>query len=169
MLSAGGQGSGTIWTAMHKSPRSCRRRGWPRLCDWARHPMLGRAPARAQEQRGRNARSPTGEAPFLWRTRWCQAGPLCCPVHTEQTDLPGWRTRRHGKTPVPRCAILDVVSCFPGVLQQHWIDVSVRCPHGERYNESASKPGVTAVAGEMEKTKRYGAVVRSLVFETYHL
>ena len=28
-----------------------------------------------------------------------------------------------------RCAILDVVSWFPGVLQQLWIDVSVRCLH----------------------------------------
>ena len=66
-----------------------------------------------------------------------------------------------------RCAILDVVSWFPGVLQQLWIDVSVRCPHAERYNESASKPGVAAIAGEAEKTKRFGMAVRSLVFETY--
>ena len=66
-----------------------------------------------------------------------------------------------------RCAILDVVSWFPGVLQQLWTDVSVRCPHAERYHESASKPGVAAVAGEAEKTKRYGTAVRSLVFETY--
>ena len=66
-----------------------------------------------------------------------------------------------------RCAILDVVSWFPGVLQQLWIDVSVRCPHAERYNESASKPGVAAVAGEAEKTKRCGMAVRALVFETY--
>ena len=57
--------------------------------------------------------------------------------------------------PVPMC----------GVLQQLWIDVVVRCPHGECYNESASKPGVAA--GELEKTKRYGAAVRSLVFETH--
>ena len=28
-----------------------------------------------------------------------------------------------------RCAISDVVSWFPGVLQQLWLDVSVRCPH----------------------------------------
>ena len=69
--------------------------------------------------------------------------------------------------PVTRCAILDVVSWFPGVLQQLWIDVSVRCPHAERYNESASKPGVAAVAGEAEKTTRYGTAVRPLVFETY--
>ena len=54
----------------------------------------------------------------------------------------------------------------PGVLQQIWIDVSVRCPHAERYNESASKPGVAAAAGEAEKTKRCGTAVRSLVFET---
>ena len=63
--------------------------------------------------------------------------------------------------PERRCAILDVVSWFPGVLQQLWIDVSVRCPHTERYNESASKPGVPAVAGEAEETKRYGTAVRA--------
>ena len=64
------------------------------------------------------------------------------------------------------CAILDVVSWFPGVLQQLWINVSVRCPQVDRYTENASKPGVAAVAGEAEKTKRYGVGVRSLVFET---
>ena len=47
------------------------------------------------------------------------------------------------------------------------MDVSVRCPHAERCNESASKPGVAAVAGEAEKTKRYGAAVRASVSETY--
>ena len=66
-----------------------------------------------------------------------------------------------------RCAILDVVSWFPGVLQQLWTDVSVRCPHAERYNESASEPGVAAVAGEAERTKRCGMAVRPLVFEPY--
>ena len=68
---------------------------------------------------------------------------------------------------VMRCTILDVVSWFPGVLQQLWIVVSVRCPHAERYNETAPKPGVAAVAGEAEKTKRYGTAVRPLVFDTY--
>ena len=63
--------------------------------------------------------------------------------------------------PEMRCAILDVVSWFLGVLQQLWIDVSVRCPHAERYTDSASNP-----AGETEKTKRYGMAVRALVFET---
>ena len=58
--------------------------------------------------------------------------------------------------PKVRCAILDVVSWFLGVLQQLWIDVSMRCPHAEHYNENASKFGVAAVAGEMEKTKRCG-------------
>ena len=66
-----------------------------------------------------------------------------------------------------RCAILDVVSWFPGVLQQLWINVSVRCLHAERYNKSASRPGVAAVAGEWEKPMRYGMPVRPLVFETH--
>ena len=75
-------------------------------------------------------------------------------------------TNNDGAAPEMRYAILDVVSWFPGVLQQLWTDVSVRCPHAERYNESASKPGVAAGAGEAEKTKRCGTAVRALVFET---
>ena len=42
----------------------------------------------------------------------------------------------------------------------------VRCPHAERCNESASKPGVAVEAGESEKSMRYGTGVRPLVFET---
>ena len=81
-------------------------------------------------------------------------------------ELYDWVRKKDEAAPVMRCAIFDVVSWFPGVLQQLWIDVSVRCPHAECHNESASEPGVAAVAGEAEKTKRYGTAVRSLVFET---
>ena len=81
-------------------------------------------------------------------------------------ELYDWVNNNSEAPPKMRFAILDVVSWFPGVLQQLWIDVSARCPHAERYNESASKPGVAAVAGEAEKTKRCGTP-RSLVFETY--
>ena len=81
-------------------------------------------------------------------------------------ELCDWVKNNDEAALVVLCAILDVVSWFPSVQQQLWIDVSVRCPHAERYNESASKPGVAAVAGEAEKTKRYGTAVRALVFET---
>ena len=80
-------------------------------------------------------------------------------------ELYGWVRKNNEAAPNMRCAILDVVSWFPCVLQQLWIDVSVRCPHAEHYNESASKRGVAAVAGEAEKTGRYGMAVRALVFE----
>ena len=46
--------------------------------------------------------------------------------------------------PVMRCTVFAAVSAAT------LIDASVRCPHAERYNESASKPGVAAVAGEKE-------------------
>ena len=82
-------------------------------------------------------------------------------------ELYDWVQNNNEAAPEMRCAILDVVSWFPGVLKQLWIDVSVRCPHAERYNESASKTGDAAAAGETEKTKRYSMAVRSLVFETY--
>ena len=81
-------------------------------------------------------------------------------------ELHEWVRNKDEAAPVMRCGILDVVSWFAGVLQQLWTVASVRCPHAERYNASASKPGVAAVAGEAEKTKRYGTAVRSLVFET---
>ena len=81
--------------------------------------------------------------------------------------LHDWVSNDNGAAPKVRCAILDVVCGFPGVLQQLWIDVSVQCPHAKSYNESASKPGVAAVAGEAEKTKRYGTAVRPLVFVTH--
>ena len=67
--------------------------------------------------------------------------------------------------PVQRCAVLGVLSWFAGVLRQIWIDVSVRCPHAERYNESSSKTGLAAMTGEREKVARYGLLVTALVFE----
>ena len=68
------------------------------------------------------------------------------------SELYDWVSNNNEAACKMRCAILDVVSWLPGVLQQLWIDVYVRCPHAERYNLSASKPGVA---------------VRPLVFETY--
>ena len=82
-------------------------------------------------------------------------------------ELYGWVSNDNDAAPKARCVILDVVSLFLGDLQQLWIEVSVRCPQAERYNESVSKPGVAAVAGAAEKMKRYGTAVRSVVFVTY--
>ena len=77
-------------------------------------------------------------------------------------ELYDWVRNNNEAAPVMRCAILDVVLLVP------WRpDATLRCPHAERHNESASKPGVVAVAGEAEKTRRYGTAVRSLVYETY--
>ena len=56
-------------------------------------------------------------------------------------ELYDWEKNNNEAAPVMRCATFGVVSWFLGVLQELWIDVSVRCPHAERYNESASKPG----------------------------
>ena len=71
-----------------------------------------------------------------------------------------WVSNNNEAAPKMRCAILDVVSWFPGTS-------ACDTRTAERYNESASKPGVAAVAVEAEKTKRYGMAVRALVFETF--
>ena len=46
-----------------------------------------------------------------------------------------WVVPKPGEHLAIRCAIVAVVSWFPGVLQQLWIDASVRCSHAERYND----------------------------------
>ena len=66
-------------------------------------------------------------------------------------ELYDWVSNDNETAPEIRFAILDVVSWFLGVLQQLWIHVSVRCPHAERYNESASKPGSLQLLGKRRK------------------
>ena len=87
-------------------------------------------------------------------------------LQSYSSGLYDWVKPQPDAEPVLRCSIMDVVSCFPEVLQQLWVDVSVRCPHAERYHESALETRVAAGSGKLEKPKRYGAAVRSLVFET---
>ena len=176
MLSAGGPGTGTSWTAMHKSPTELAQNAQWRMATALR---LGATPdagprsvcALKQETDGHMCEQSLATHPFH---------PFCCKYagarnrphrvvqctlrrlveqaggHADMQrhvlELYDWHTNKDGKAPVMRCAILDVVSWFPGVLQQYWIDVSVRCPHAERYRDSASKPGAAACAGE---TKRY--------------
>ena len=83
------------------------------------------------------------------------------------SELFEWTGPQNGAAPVMHCTIMDVVSWFHGVLHQLWIDVSVRCPHAERYHDSASTREVAAGAGETKKTKRYGTAVGALFGESY--
>ena len=57
-------------------------------------------------------------------------------------DIYDWVMAKREGAPLMQCAVVDVVCWFPEVLQKLWMDVSAQCPHAERYNESASKPGV---------------------------
>ena len=79
--------------------------------------------------------------------RTAQSSTLCAGSLSKQAVHGSVRNNSEA-APVMRCAILDVVSWFPGVLQQLWIDVSARCPHAERCNESASKPGWLQLLGK---------------------
>ena len=171
MLSAGGPGTGTCWTAMHKSPTEWR---------MATALRLGATPDAGPRSTCALSKGNDGDM-FEQSLATHPFHPFCCkyggartrPHRAVQHNLrrlieqaggyadverhvPELYDRVKNKdeaAPVRRCAILDVVSWFPGVLQQFWINVSVRCPHAERHNESASKPGVATVAGEAEKTK----------------
>ena len=70
-------------------------------------------------------------------------------------------------------AIMDVVAAFPNATRQHWIDVTVRSPHAERYNTSGTRnacncPGFAATKGAEDKWERYQSEdVIPIAFETY--
>ena len=175
MLSAWEPGTGTYWTAVHKSPTELSQNAQWRMATALR---LGAAPdadprsmcALLKGNDGDICEQSLSAHPFYstfggararpHRTVQCtlrrlieQAGGYA-DMERQVPELYDWVKNNNEAAPVMRCAILDVASWFWGVLQQLWIDVSVRCPHAERCNESALKPGAAAVAGDAEKTKR---------------
>ena len=62
---------------------------------------------------------------------------------------------------------LDVVATWPTLLEQHAVDVTIRCPGAARYGPVAEEAGGTATQAEGEKRDRYGAEVMPLAFETW--
>ena len=63
--------------------------------------------------------------------------------------------------------VLDVVASPPAGFSTFTADITVRCPHSERYAGAATTPGRAANDGELEKFERYGDTVSPLSFETY--
>ena len=176
MLSAGGSGTITTWTAMHKSHTDILQNAQWRAATALRLGLLPDVGPRATCALHQSNDGDTCEFFFLLQVWRCQG--QTAPgdsVRAAQVDRASWggegrrealRTenavsqssmtgsgRNAIRRPTIRCAIWDVVSWYAGVLQQLWIDVSVRSPHAERYNESAAKLGAAASAGETEKSE----------------
>ena len=176
MLSAGGPGTGT-WTAMHKSPTELAQNAEWRMATALRLGATPDAGPRStcalrkgndgdmREQSlaahsfcckyGRARNRPHRAVQCTLRRLIEQAGSYA-DMERHVPELYCWVRKNNEAAPEMRCAILDVVSWFLGVLQQLWMDVSVRCPHAERYNESASKPGVQLLG----KRRRQSVMVR---------
>lgn len=69
-------------------------------------------------------------------------------------------------------AVMDIVAAFPNATRQYWIDVTVRSPHADRYNETArnasNTTGLAASEGAKEKWERYHSpFVVPIFFEPY--
>ena len=62
---------------------------------------------------------------------------------------------------------MDLYVTFPGSVQPIYIDVSIRCPHAQRYTHAASIPGVAASAAAVSKRERYGSAVLPVAVESY--
>ena len=122
MLSAGGPGTGSCRTAMHKSHRK-RNGGWPRRCDLVQHQMQGRAPrvlcvwrrtrsTRLAASMGRARARPHRAVQRTLRRLIEQAGGHA-DVERHVPELYDWAKNNNEAAPEMRCAILDVVSWFP--------------------------------------------------------
>ena len=75
---------------------------------------------------------------------------------------------RRPQTPAEkRDAVLDLVVSFPGAFAQSRVDVSIRCPHADRYGRADHVPGEAAAKAADEKHERYGPFVLPLAFGSY--
>ena len=130
VLSAGGQSTGTTWTNMHKSPTEI-------LQNAPRRKTTALPNARPRDlcalHKGSEQKFAGGApAPLFGLQVWEYQGPdrivrsyaRCMGCSPKRVVF--W-TRTPDAEPVFKCAIMDVVSWFLGVLHQLWIDVSLRC------------------------------------------
>ena len=106
----------------------------PVLC--ARAPMAKRATNSWKWTRAILSAASTGERPHC--TVLCAQGRLITQAG-RNADMEGyvpeeqyWAKTNLDEASVARCAVVGSVSSFPGVLQQLWMDASVRCPHAQR-------------------------------------
>ena len=188
MLSAGGTGTGSTWSAPHANPRELMRNAHWRIATQLRigqsPEVVGTACALKRAKDGEVCEKDLVANPF--HAHSCKHGGARQRPHkaVQQTlarlvqqadgdcDLERYipelydEVQRNGRMET-RCAIMDAVVAFPGQLQASWLDVSIRCPHAERYGRSESAAGSAATAGENEKFARYGQQVQPLVWETF--
>lgn len=111
-------------------------------------------------------------------TLLCKAGPSRLRPHRSVTSSLAQLCRRSGahvdiERTVPELAtwkdggcvdaVMDAIAWWPGRLQRHLIDITIRCPHAARYT-----PGEDATQrAENEKHHRYGQDVWPLAYTSY--
>ena len=64
-------------------------------------------------------------------------------------------------------AILDFVMHIRGGFLTVPLDVTIRCPHADRYLQSDTTPGIASQDAELEKIERYGSTVSPIALESY--
>ena len=99
--------------------------------------------------------------------------PFCCQCGGARThadverhvpELYDCVSNKDEAAPVMWCAILDVVSWFPGVLQQLWMDVSVRCRHARTSQRKCveTRGGCSCWRSGESEVLRYGRAIVGL-------
>lgn len=189
MLSAGGPGVGQVWTACHTSPCDLLPNAHWVVATLERLGVeLARPGATCQLLKKDDEEEKCGALlqEEQHHPHVCKAGKVTMRGHRQLASALARLIRQAGgeadierycpelykvdersEQGAMRLAIMDVVAHFPGTWKQYNIDITIRCPHAERYERTVVKPAVAAKAGEKEKFKHYGNAVMPVSFETY--
>ncbi len=192
LLSAGGPGGGSLWTQMpvdergffptsHFRMASLRRLGLIDVPEGATCAIPPTTSGGAEEEvcghlLDRHFTHPQlcGKGPAKLRAHTALASSLARQLRDCRADVDMERVvpelmqeHRQGNRAEYLEAILDIVATWPGQVRPAWIDVTVRCPHAERYPVAHSRPGHAAAVAEQSKLERYGPGVFPVAFETY--
>ena len=193
MLSAGGPGTGTLWSLRGLGERRAMQNGHfrealrLRLGD-ATAPQGAECQLRHRQHEdgcgppcGQPLCEPTGECthPLVCDAAAARLRPhrAVCTAHGRVLRSAGAEVDYERHVPhlytwdasrrLHKEAILDVVSVWPGDSAMRCYDVTIASPHAARVNNPWRRPGVAARAGEARKETRYGSTVRPISMEVY--
>ena len=180
LYAASGAGTGSVWSAPHGEGTQLMPNGHWRVATLKRLGALTPPPGACcayMNRAGQRCGQQLGA--YALHLDLCRHAAGRLRPHTAGVHSLAQRSRRAGaNVDVERCipelaiwqseekcvdAIMDLVTWWPGRLQQFLLDLTIRSPHASRYGITED---ITGRAGQ-EKHRRYGEAVWAIAMTTY--
>lgn len=184
LLSAGGQGTGMLWSALPDTGQLAMPDAHWRIATADRLGKLQCSAGtpcglpRAAKHGGKCGHGMDSKMRHIWH---CKTGVARLRIHNSLVHCLARELRSaQGNVDVERAmpaltkispegelveAIMDLTCWFPGILDWHGIDVTVRFAGATRYVGAATRAGAAAARGEREKHRHYGQGVLPIAME----